>query len=1219
MRAFNGTRTDPPIPSCPESLDPDSDGGPLLPSTLPPQASPEEPPCGAGGATLDTLDPQAAGSPPSLSIIGATLHPSDLARPEGSATTARMPPIPGYELLEELGRGGMGVVYKARDQKLSRLVALKMVLPDRVDSETLARFRGEAEAVARLMHPNIVQIYEVNEWRAEGGPPIPYCALEFIEGGSLDRVIENTPQSARDSAVLIRQLADAIHAAHQKNIVHRDLKPSNVLLVREETPQPDPSRSGLSRSPLRGLIPKIADFGLAKRLDVDSAQTQAGSILGTPYYMAPEQAEGRIQAIGPWTDVYALGAILYELLTGRVPFKGRTAWDTLSLVRLQEPVPPRQLQPGLPRDLETICLKCLRKSPGARYLTARELADDLGRYLDHKPILARPTGRIERLVKWARRSPFRAAALVATLGCFIALTAFLYDRKELAEREVKLVEKEADLSREQAQRERQQAELARRALAEQQRIEGARTRFVALFTKADNRAGSARRGDKAAWGNVERDLAAALELVREEPTLTNDPLLQTATRLHARAQGELKATEERERVRSQLTELRRKHGDAVFFITLFSGLEMTDSFDKVRAAVREGLASFGLTTEGDGPPRIDPRFFEKDEPRTILELCYELVLLDAEVLARSSRPGELQAKQQQRLRQALALLDRADRLGLKTRIALERRADFLEQLNEKVKAGEIRVAARELSPSTSADFFLLGLDRYFDHMRSRDEKDLKEAGHLLGNALREQPEHFGALYLLAACQVQERKFHDARRNLSTCLALRPDFLWPHLLRGFASMELGRPEELAQAEADFDTILRNPPDTTAQYVALVNRGVLGVRRGLWQRAVDDFEEAIRIRPDAFAAYVNLAKAHTHRLDRTAWQEHLLQLGAASPGLTEVLLMERRRGAYLEGVGALDRGIERRKDVAVLFQERGRLHLLLGNRKEAARDIAAAIRLAPAASVALANDLIELGRLLHAGKEYQTALVAFEAVLQLKPDLALAHRLKAQTLLALDRYQEAGAALDLYLEHVPRPAGNRQAEEKRQQSESHKARGLIHAHNRDQRAAIASYTQALQLERDPELLLLRGWGYLMTAAPRLALADFEELLELRPDSGEALLGRADARVKLGDWKQALDDVEAGIHQATWTSRNLYNAARVHAQAVTRLMELNPTSRRRNATTEASLERAVELLGLALQRVPEAERATFWREYIERDPALGVLTRVPAMIRLAERIRP
>jgi len=350
-------------------------------------------------AMTATLD----GAPPPVAGDAATLAP---AAPETSSDAV----VPGYEILGELGRGGMGVVYKARQHRPNRVVALKMILAGgHSGAADRARFLAEAEAIAKLRHANIVQVYEVGQCDGQ-----PYFSLEFCNGGNLARKLDGTPLPARAAAELVETLARAVQAAHAANVVHRDLKPANILLLADGTP-------------------KVTDFGLAKQSGSDLTAT--GAVMGTPSYMAPEQAEGK-KEVGPLADVYALGAILYECLTGRPPFRAATPLDTMLQVVSVEPVAPRQLNPEVPRDLETICLKCLQKGPLRRYATASALADDLQRFLKGEPILARPVGRIEQTVKWIRRNPAMAAFL-ATLVLGIALTAGFAIRSERAASDAK--------------------------------------------------------------------------------------------------------------------------------------------------------------------------------------------------------------------------------------------------------------------------------------------------------------------------------------------------------------------------------------------------------------------------------------------------------------------------------------------------------------------------------------------------------------------------------------------------------------------------------------------------------------------------------------------------------------------------------------------------------------------------------------------------------------
>ncbi len=337
------------------------------------------------------------------------------------------PDVPGYEILGVLGHGGMGVVYRARQLKANRLVALKMIRAvEHATPQERLRFQIETEAVARLQHPHIVQLYEVGEVRGQ-----PYFSLEFCDGGTLTEQLKKKPPSPREAAELIETLARAMHYAHLRGVVHRDLKPGNVLLT------------------TNGAV-KITDFGLAKRIDDEARDvSKSGAIMGTASYMVPEQAAGKVRDTGPAADVYGLGALLYECLTSRPPFEG-PQHVVLARVLGEEPAPPSRLAPKIPRDLETICLKCLSKEPARRYGSAEALADDLRRFLADEPVQARPVGRLERAVKWARRRPAAAALVgvtVLALVALVVLSANLAVARSNAEDKAKEALHEADKAR----------------------------------------------------------------------------------------------------------------------------------------------------------------------------------------------------------------------------------------------------------------------------------------------------------------------------------------------------------------------------------------------------------------------------------------------------------------------------------------------------------------------------------------------------------------------------------------------------------------------------------------------------------------------------------------------------------------------------------------------------------------------------------------------------
>jgi serine/threonine protein kinase len=353
--------------------------------------------------------------------------PPYVADPTAAAINVESPTVPGFEILGELGRGGMAVVYRARQVALRRTVALKMVLNGaHTSSQQLARFRAEAAVIARLQHPNIVQIYDVGDVAGR-----PYFALEFVAGGSLAQHLHGTPQPIRPAAQLVETLARAVHAAHANGVVHRDLKPANILLVSTNQGSTNTQNANelMAGRGVLNAVPKITDFGVAKCVAGDGeapgfrSATVTGEVIGTPQYMAPEQAATPRQPVGPTADVYALGAILYELLTGRPPFTGKTSLDTVLQVLYNDPLLVTSLQPNVPRDLETICLKCLRKEPRKRYGSALELAEDVQRFLRDEPIQARPATAVEKLWRWVRRHPVAAGLLAAgLLAPLVALT-----------------------------------------------------------------------------------------------------------------------------------------------------------------------------------------------------------------------------------------------------------------------------------------------------------------------------------------------------------------------------------------------------------------------------------------------------------------------------------------------------------------------------------------------------------------------------------------------------------------------------------------------------------------------------------------------------------------------------------------------------------------------------------------------------------------------------
>lgn len=417
------------------------------------------------------------------------------------------PNIPGYQILGEIGRGGMGLVYKARQIRLERVVALKVILTGAYASMIdRVRFRREAEAVAKLQHPNIVQIFDVGE--SEGNS---YMSMEYVEGGTLERWQSGKPQSPRTSASIIAVIARAVQHAHEAGIIHRDLKPANIL-----TAKIDSKRSGLTDpSSKLPFVPKITDFGLAKHLDGGMSLTATGVACGTPNYMPPEQVRKGSAPLGPPADVYALGGILYELLSGRPPFSGYSPAEIMTLVLSTEAVNLRFFRPDLPVDVTLIVEKCLEKDPARRYPTAADLADDLEKFAAGEPISSRPPGKMELARRWAKKNRGVALTLAAlavltfllSIGCAVLLLGISQAR---AERDV--ARSEAEKTR--AERDAAEAAMVKDAAAHRD-AEAESRRKLERFAEATAIVVRASQPVRGKLQDVERDLTAAIEIFLE--------------------------------------------------------------------------------------------------------------------------------------------------------------------------------------------------------------------------------------------------------------------------------------------------------------------------------------------------------------------------------------------------------------------------------------------------------------------------------------------------------------------------------------------------------------------------------------------------------------------------------------------------------------------------------------------------------------------------------
>jgi tetratricopeptide (TPR) repeat protein len=840
-------------------------------------------------------------------------------------------PFGGYELLAPLGRGGMGVVYRARQLAPERLVALKMIRSGELATEEdVRRFRLEANEAARLDHPNIVPVYEVGEHQGRH-----FFTMRLIEGGGLDRRLDRFAGDPAAAARLVAAVARAIHHAHQRQVLHRDLKPANILLDAEGRPH-------------------VADFGLAKRLGGEGEASQSAGF-GTPEYMAPEQARGEAR-LTTAADVYALGGVLYALLAGRPPFRGASHWETIEQVLVREPAPPSEHRPGCPRDLETVCLKCLEKEPARRYGSAEGVADDLERWLRGEPITARPVGRLERAAKWVRRQPAQATlaaalALAVLAGSAGAVFYGLY-RDKVA----------ADLAR--------QADDRQRATTFWQQ---------GLDREAGGQLAEAR-----------ENYGKALAILHRDAQSPDDKLRPVIERQAERVKLVLDGQAGRRRERLLADQFFRAQERIRFHEFTPNPQLGPEGAAQVGRLAAEALALWGIAPAG-GPAdaaalAAHQRRLDAPEARRLAAGCYEVLLSWARAEAGRAPPGAA-ADDPARVRHALRLLDAAGAVAAANKLppsptphAL--RARCLARLGRKQEARRAWEDARRARPATESDFVLTALEEW---QRGRTA----EAARACREALRRQPGHFWAQYLQALCYLRDRHWEEAQVGLTACLGSKPDAFWPRLFRASALTELGH---FDLAGEDFTACLKEAGEEPfSRCIALTNRSVFWARQRCWDRALEDLREATRLQPRVPYAYVSLAELYRARKD----------FGAAGKALDQALAC---RG---EDAGLYYRRAQVRLEGADWEGARGDLEkvIALEGRGRPSRRLASAC--------------VGLARLRDRTGDHAGALAAAADALRAWPHYAAAHGQRAQSLAALGQFAKAGEELDLCLAAEPKP--------------------------------------------------------------------------------------------------------------------------------------------------------------------------------------------------------
>jgi len=956
-------------------------------------------------------------------------NPSELGEggPQSARDATTLPRVPGYEVEVMLGRGGMGVVFRARHLRLNRAVALKMLLAGPyARPEELERFLREAEAVAGLRHANIVQIYDIGDLNGR-----PYFTMEYIEGGSLAQNLARAPQTADRAAALVSTLAEAIQVAHLSGIIHRDLTPANILLTTNGTP-------------------KISDFGLARRIEGGVGLTVTGVPMGTPSYMAPEQVRGQLDSIGPATDVYGLGAVLYELLTGRAPFRAETSALTLQKALAEDPAPPSRLNTRVPRDLETICLKCLQKEPSRRYASAAALAEELRLFGRGEPITARSVGRLECLVRRAQRHPTAAGLLIAVvlLSAAVSFGVWSYTRQQFAARARqsqtdRKVGAELDIARGLLEQGWQTQDLGKLTEAE---VEGNRiaefahsnTAGVELQHAAEAFRGTALEKLKRASNN--RDLLEAVMNVsapRETSTYARDetglmltlpqPSIDeqyaTAFRRWGLEVDNLTEAEVAERLSSEpaivqqeliagldawMIERRSRGCPEAQWKHLFRIAERLDSSERQRR-LRSLLVGEALPRPewiaalvSLGSPLLSPweltrgiqwrGFMEvrrQIDPR--IEPVLTVLLLARALAALGDDPGAEEVMRQ-------ASTARPDQVLLLDALGKLLARQGPSRLEEAI--GYYRAARglnRRVGITLSKSLILAGRPA--------------QAEEVLRDLLLQQSENPTYLYFLAIAVYEQNRHVDALPIFQKALDLKPNYPEVHYCLGIAFADK---REDAQAEAAYRKAIEFKPDFAEAYV---NLGIILSRQRRYEDAQKACDLALRHKPYLFQAHLGLASALLSQQKNLDAEEFCRKAVKLKPYIAEAhaslgaVLNEQHR--YVEAESACRRALDLNPRLA-----EANCHLgtsLLGQRKpgESVTALCKAIELKPdyaEACYALGNAQILQGK-------HKEAIKAYLSAIELKHYFPEAYNNLGQVLGQLKRYEEAEAALRKALELMP----------------------------------------------------------------------------------------------------------------------------------------------------------------------------------------------------------
>lgn len=1155
---------------------------------------------------------------------------------KGAAAKKKQEPEgPRYDLVDNFAHGGMGNIWKAHDQKIHRDVAYKELLPRALRRPRVVdRFVQEAQITGQLEHPGIVPIYDLGT--QENGAP--FYAMKLVHGVEMKDRIEEMHELPKDSSEyhrmfvkLLRNFIDTCYAlafAHERGVLHRDLKPQNVMLGAfgetlvldwglakiltgpgdvsdggvmisgdyDEKFDADEAMAGESLGSLaqattatkivdESVSPSVAATFLTGTVQTDSrtegTETKYGSVMGTPAYMPPEQAEGKLDLMDGRTDIYSLGAILYEIMTNDAPIP-RSKMDEMLDYVINKPItPPIEREPTSPRPLSAIAMKALAKRREDRYRTALDLAHDVEDYLADEPVSAYDEPWYDKARRWIKRHRTLVTTSAAVV-ILVVVVSVLWSTIESSR--IGRLQSAAELKLNEARSLSADGEFddAKLLLNEATGLIGNEDSLQALKTGIEGQLAAVDRLIEA----TERDRVSRLELQAEQDLSSAQDIIEAGTNLgdaraalteiitrlteepelvevRTRAELELQAVTtliENQTRQVEAEERFAKFLDLVdqarFFATVTTGDDLIQNAETAREAAESAFQLYGGLS--DEYLATTPPLLSEQQVEEVRQGSYELLLIQAETELTLARNADDTAQQESAGR-ALDALKLAESIGIESQALVLRRARYYDVTGDENQRDLTLLAAEEIKPSSALDHFLIGEEQ-------RRAAQFEKALQSYRQALQSDPDHFWSLHQMAQTHLLSGQADAAVAGYTACIARRPDERICYLTRGIAYASLG---QIEPALADLNRAHELDPTLYAVYL---NRGAVHVAAKDLDSAITDFERAAELRDTYAGPYVNLGEVY------------------------------RIQKSYDESEKALTRAIELDATNAKAHRIRALTRLQLMNDDGARADFGKVIELDDD-PLSDADAWQQIGKTWHRGGEPEQALDAYDNSIAANPQNSDNYRLKAEVLLALNRDDEAVESFTKFLE-FGKPVGD-----------VYRARSLALSKLGRFREAMNDYTRALELEPSANMLVRRGWAYLLEAN-KLALADFDAAVSENPESADAWNGRGYARVMLGDYANAVSDADEAVKRANrqvevegpsaWP--HVYNAATIYAQAVSKvLVDGRRTPEDREKLASQLTIKSIQIIGLAIQAAGPTQRAAVIQT-LQTDTAINPIRNRP-----------